>query len=82
MLIYFILPSAENGFYIKPSGGNWQQIYDNIDFSWKPTVKDIFQYYTERTPGAYVESKDTSIVWVKIEQFPAVQLNLILWFLP
>ncbi|KAG1222165.1 hypothetical protein G6F35_005484 [Rhizopus arrhizus] len=55
--------SAENGFYIKPSGGNWQQIYDNIDFSWKPTVKDIFQYYTERTPGAYVESKDTSIVW-------------------
>lgn len=24
----------------------------------------IFQYYTERTPGAYVESKDTSIVWV------------------
>lgn len=25
--------------------------------------KKIFQYYTERTPGAYVECKDTSIVW-------------------
>ncbi|RCH98250.1 hypothetical protein CU098_006435 [Rhizopus stolonifer] len=55
--------SAENGFYIKPKGGDWQEIYDGVDFSWKPTVKDIFQYYTERTPGAYVESKDTSIVW-------------------
>ena len=56
--------SAENGFYIKPGGEEWQQVYDNVDFSWKPTVKEIFQYYTERTPGAYVESKDTSIVWV------------------
>ncbi|KAI9248200.1 glycosyltransferase family 20-domain-containing protein [Sporodiniella umbellata] len=55
--------SAENGFYIKPTGGEWEEIYGNVDFSWKPTVKDIFQYYTERTPGAYVESKDTSIVW-------------------
>ncbi|CAO3673024.1 hypothetical protein CU097_007994 [Rhizopus azygosporus] len=55
--------SAENGFYIKPRGGDWQQVYDNVDFSWKPTVKEIFQYYSERTPGAYVETKDTSIVW-------------------
>lgn len=56
--------SAENGFYIKPRGEGWQQVYDNVDFSWKPTVKEIFQYYSERTPGAYVETKDTSIVWV------------------
>ncbi|PHZ17998.1 putative alpha,alpha-trehalose phosphate synthase subunit TPS3 [Rhizopus microsporus ATCC 52813] len=55
--------SAENGFYIKPRGEDWQQVYDNVDFSWKPTVKEIFQYYSERTPGAYVETKDTSIVW-------------------
>ncbi|KAI8643620.1 glycosyltransferase family 20-domain-containing protein [Parasitella parasitica] len=55
--------SAENGFYIKSHGEDWRQVYENVDFSWKPTVKEIFQYYTERTPGAYVESKDTSIVW-------------------
>ncbi|KAI8969653.1 glycosyltransferase family 20-domain-containing protein [Pilobolus umbonatus] len=55
--------SAENGYYIKLRGGEWQKVFDNIDFSWKPTIKEIFQYYTERTPGAYVESKDTSIVW-------------------
>ncbi|KAI7905428.1 glycosyltransferase family 20-domain-containing protein [Cokeromyces recurvatus] len=55
--------SAENGYYIKPLGEEWQQVYDNVDFSWKPTIKEIFQYYTERTPGAYMETKDTSIVW-------------------
>lgn len=57
--------SAENGFYLKLNSGEgeWQQVYENVDFSWKPTVKEIFQYYTERTPGAYVENKDTSIVW-------------------
>ncbi|KAI8977044.1 glycosyltransferase family 20-domain-containing protein [Mycotypha africana] len=56
--------SAENGFYLKYRGKDgWQQVYDNVDFSWKPAVREIFQYYTERTPGAYVETKDTSIVW-------------------
>lgn len=33
--------SAENGFYIKSQGEDWQQVYDNIDFSWKPTVKEV-----------------------------------------
>ncbi|KAI8084885.1 glycosyltransferase family 20-domain-containing protein [Halteromyces radiatus] len=55
--------SAENGFYIKPRGEGWQSLFEKIDLSWKPAVKEIFQYYTERTPGAYIETKETSIVW-------------------
>ncbi|CAO3600379.1 unnamed protein product [Absidia cylindrospora] len=55
--------SAENGYYIKPRGEDWQSLFDQIDLSWKPAVKEIFQYYTERTPGAYIETKESSIVW-------------------
>lgn len=39
LILYLI--SAENGFYIKSQGEEWQQVYDNVDFSWKPTVKEV-----------------------------------------
>ncbi|KAI8070783.1 glycosyltransferase family 20-domain-containing protein [Gongronella butleri] len=55
--------SAENGFYIKPRGEDWQSFLPQVDLTWKPAVKEIFQYYTERTPGAYIEAKESSIVW-------------------
>ncbi|KAI9020225.1 glycosyltransferase family 20-domain-containing protein [Phycomyces nitens] len=55
--------SAENGFYIKPPGEEWQQLFTKIDISWQPAVQEIFQYYTERTPGAYIETKDISVIW-------------------
>lgn len=37
--------SAENGFYIKPGGEDWQQVYDNVDFSWKSTVQEVYNNY-------------------------------------
>ncbi|ORY94728.1 glycosyltransferase family 20-domain-containing protein [Syncephalastrum racemosum] len=55
--------SAENGFYMKPRGEDWQKMLTNVDLSWMPAVKEIFQYYTERTPGASIETKEISMVW-------------------
>ncbi|KAI9496750.1 glycosyltransferase family 20-domain-containing protein [Zychaea mexicana] len=55
--------SAENGYHIRPRGEDWQQMHANVDLSWMPAVKEIFRYYTERTPGASLETKDISIVW-------------------
>ncbi|KAI9323685.1 glycosyltransferase family 20-domain-containing protein [Dichotomocladium elegans] len=54
---------AENGYHIKPRNDTWQQMRSNVDLSWMPAIKEIFQYYTERTPGAFIETKDISIVW-------------------
>jgi trehalose-6-phosphatase len=34
-----------------------------IDVSWKKDVLEIFDYYTDRTPGSYIEQKETSLVW-------------------
>ena len=29
------------------------------------SLEQIFNYYTERTPGSFIENKDVSIVWVR-----------------
>ncbi|CAO3677838.1 unnamed protein product [Umbelopsis vinacea] len=55
--------SAESGAYLRQPGGHWEDVFENVDLSWKPAVMEIFDYYTERTPGSVIENKDVSIVW-------------------
>ncbi|KAM3586532.1 Trehalose-6-P synthase/phosphatase complex subunit [Umbelopsis sp. WA50703] len=55
--------SAENGAYLKTPNGQWEDLFTDVDVSWKPAVMEIFDYYTERTPGSFIENKDISIVW-------------------
>lgn len=56
--------SAEHGCYIKAAGSeDWKSIVDGIDMSWKADVVEIFDYYTERTQGSFVEHKKSSITW-------------------
>ena len=56
--------SAEHGCYVKPIGATqWTSILDGMDMSWKADVTEIFDYYTERTQGSFVEHKKSSITW-------------------
>ncbi|KAI8968342.1 glycosyltransferase family 20-domain-containing protein [Mycotypha africana] len=56
--------SAEHGCYLKAVGSDaWISIVDDIDMSWKADVEEIFNYYTERTQGSFVEHKKSSITW-------------------
>ncbi|PKC74143.1 hypothetical protein RhiirA1_516604 [Rhizophagus irregularis] len=55
--------SAENGSYLKLIGGKWENLFTDLDMSWKEQVNEIFEYYTERTPGSLIEKKNLSIVW-------------------
>ena len=34
-----------------------------MDTSWKDVVRPIMQYFAERTPGTYIESKESSLAW-------------------
>jgi hypothetical protein len=34
-----------------------------MDMSWKNDVLPIFEYYTERTPGSFVEQKRSGLTW-------------------
>lgn len=55
--------SAEHGSFIKYPFGNWINLAQEIDFTWKKDVEDIFNYYEERTPGSFTEHKVCSITW-------------------
>ncbi|KAJ3299552.1 threalose-6-phosphate phosphatase [Borealophlyctis nickersoniae] len=55
--------SAEHGCFLKFPGGKWINLSEELDFSWKTEVKEIFNYYTERTQGSFVEHKRCSITW-------------------
>ncbi|KAI8353296.1 glycosyltransferase family 20-domain-containing protein [Choanephora cucurbitarum] len=56
--------SAEHGCFLKPAGSNqWTDVLEGIDMAWKKDVTEIFDYYTERTEGSFVEHKKSSITW-------------------
>lgn len=56
--------SAEHGCFSRyPNSDKWINNSDRIDMSWKDDVREIFKYYTERTPGSFIEEKRSSLTW-------------------
>lgn len=57
--------AAEYGVYVKWVGENeyWHCMVSNMDMSWWEHVVPLLEYYTERTPGAYIERKESSVAW-------------------
>ncbi|CEG37167.1 -trehalose-phosphate synthase [Plasmopara halstedii] len=57
--------AAEYGVYVKWVGENemWHCMVPNMDASWWEHVVPLLEYYTERTPGAYIERKESSVTW-------------------
>ena len=64
--------AAEHGFHYKLGSfpgvrkvgeGQWQQLFEDFDFSWKETVSAIFEAYKTRTNGAIIQDKGSAIVW-------------------
>ncbi|KDQ50611.1 glycosyltransferase family 20 protein [Jaapia argillacea MUCL 33604] len=59
---------AENGCFIKPRPGRtgsapWINMVSNFNLTWKSACIEILNYFTERTPGSFVEEREASIVW-------------------
>ncbi|KAI8096964.1 glycosyltransferase family 20-domain-containing protein [Halteromyces radiatus] len=56
--------SAEHGCFTRlPGSTKWINNIDRVDMAWKDDVREIFQYYSERTPGSFVEEKRGSLTW-------------------
>ncbi|KAJ2957371.1 hypothetical protein NQZ79_g6913 [Umbelopsis isabellina] len=56
--------SAEHGCFMRfPNSDQWINMLESMDMSWKADVVKIFDYYTERTQGSFVEHKKSSITW-------------------
>mmetsp|Transcript_19468 Transcript_19468/g.29583 ORF Transcript_19468/g.29583 Transcript_19468/m.29583 type:complete len:1022 (+) Transcript_19468:51-3116(+) len=43
--------------------GEWTCLGKDLDISWKQVVQPIMQYFAERTPGTYIEFKESSLAW-------------------
>ncbi|KAI0483322.1 family 20 glycosyltransferase [Xylariaceae sp. FL0804] len=56
---------AENGCFIKHARqSKWIEMADHEKVTaWKEQVKDILQYYMERTPGSRIEDRNCSLVF-------------------
>ncbi|KAI8814676.1 glycosyltransferase family 20-domain-containing protein [Cladochytrium replicatum] len=67
---------AEAGCFIKYAGkSRWENMMADADISWKKKVLEVFEYYTDRTPGSYIEQKEYSIVW----HYGRADLNFSSW---
>ncbi len=53
---------AEHGVWIKNIGENWKQIAP-LENNWKDEIRPILEFYTDRTPGSFIEEKEYSLVW-------------------
>lgn len=55
---------AEHGLWVrrKDKGEDWKSMLP-IDSSWKSGIRQVMDYYVLRTPGAFVEEKNNSLVW-------------------
>ncbi|GMH33474.1 hypothetical protein BSKO_01308 [Bryopsis sp. KO-2023] len=58
---------AENGVYMRPPAPvaepEWIPIFDRLPKDWMDSVQMVFDYFCERTPRSFVETRDTSLVW-------------------
>ncbi|EGO28773.1 glycosyltransferase family 20 protein [Serpula lacrymans var. lacrymans S7.9] len=59
---------AENGCFIRTrpnrkEKASWINVVSNFNFTWKASCVEILNYFTERTPGAFVEEREASVVW-------------------
>jgi len=52
---------AEDGFTYRTSSGQWNDLLEIPEF-W-PRLSLILDYWTERTPGAWLETKRASYIW-------------------
>lgn len=68
-LLFRLVPNigliAENGCFIKyPGKSSWIEFADRKKAAtWKQSVRNILQYYLERTPGSEIEDRSCSLIF-------------------
>ncbi len=55
---------AENGCFLRMADKKkWDTMLRDQNLLWRKKVLEIFEYYTDRTPGSFIENKDINIAW-------------------
>ncbi|KAF2195314.1 glycosyltransferase family 20 protein [Zopfia rhizophila CBS 207.26] len=56
--------SAEHGSFMRhPRSEDWENLTEKTDMSWQAEVMKVFQHYTERTQGSFIERKKIALTW-------------------
>ncbi|KAG5294696.1 trehalose-phosphatase [Histoplasma ohiense] len=56
--------SAEHGCFIRhPRNDDWENLTEKSNMGWQKEVLEIFQHYTERTQGSFIERKRVALTW-------------------
>lgn len=56
--------SAEHGSFIRhPMDTEWENMTAKTDMSWQKEVLEVFQHFTEKTQGAFIERKKVAVTW-------------------
>jgi trehalose 6-phosphate synthase/phosphatase len=53
---------AEHGGLVRPRGGDWRTDAHPPE-RWKDAVRPVMERFVQRTPGTFVEEKETALVW-------------------
>ncbi|MBD3276812.1 MAG: bifunctional alpha,alpha-trehalose-phosphate synthase (UDP-forming)/trehalose-phosphatase [Candidatus Aegiribacteria sp.] len=53
---------AEGGFWIREPGRRWRMLLP-FHGNWKREIMPVMKFYEDRTPGAFIEEKDFSLVF-------------------
>lgn len=56
--------SAEHGSFMRPPNSTeWENLTETLDMSWQEEVMKVFNHYTDKTQGSFVERKKIALTW-------------------
>ncbi|KAK3346378.1 glycosyltransferase family 20-domain-containing protein [Lasiosphaeria hispida] len=56
--------SAEHGSFMKhPGSATWENLAETFDMGWQEEVLEVFQQFTDRVPGSFIERKRCALTW-------------------
>lgn len=56
--------SAEHGSFMRhPGSKEWENLAETFDMGWQSEVMDVFQTYTDKCPGSFIERKRCALTW-------------------
>ncbi|KAL6866381.1 hypothetical protein ACO1O0_002489 [Amphichorda felina] len=56
--------SAEHGSFMKnPGSDHWENLAAKLDMGWQEEVINVFQRYTDKVPGSFIERKRCALTW-------------------
>ncbi|UKZ75610.1 hypothetical protein TrVFT333_003298 [Trichoderma virens FT-333] len=56
--------SAEHGSFMRdPGSEEWVNLAEKFDMGWQTEVMEVFQRYTDKVPGSFIERKRCALTW-------------------